>query len=158
MRHLLPLALSLVTLSCAADPGADWYGDVRFTEAERARIEYGAAWLYSEAGLAPPRIDWTYAYQHGDAAPGTIRKGRGPSGAVGECVGGLGGAVYLSTPDEGDALAGLTAHELAHCALGFEHPDDREKSGIMRSIAPLAWSDSEDRQCAASAVCRRGKR
>ena len=127
----------VMLLGCHVEPTGppDWIGDERFTEAERAEIQRGADWLYANAGLPPPRIEW-----HGEP---TIRREHGPGGEDGLCAGGV---VYL-----GDYryLAGLTAHEMAHCVLGFQdgYRGERHSDGIMRVLEPMVWSEDEQAQC-----------
>ncbi len=129
----------LFLVGCHVEPTdpPDWYGDERFTEAERAEVQRGAEWLYAHAGLPVPRIEW------GNGEP-AIRRERGPLGADGECSG---TTVYIGATEN---LAGLTAHELAHCQLGFVdgyRTGDAPTDGIMRVLEPMRWTEAETAQC-----------
>lgn len=158
---VLTVSAALLVSGCASEP-VDWNGDARFTETERTQIETGAAWLYAQAGLPAPHISWNYEVTSAEALPKTIRRERGPSGdsgATGLCSSLDGnGTVYLGVEGDaakneapiGDALPGLAAHELAHCVLGFVdgyHPGEKQTDGIMRNLAPMAWTDAEQAQC-----------
>ncbi len=162
MREFLIAVLSgILGAGCAAEtsaPSPDLYGDARFTLTERAEIERGAAWLFEHAGRPAPRFDWSRDFGVQDAVPAAIVRER--AGATGWCTTRDGsGAVYLDVDGEastnespvGEHLAGLAAHELAHCALGFEdgyHAGDTASDGIMRVLTPMRWSASEEAQCA----------
>jgi hypothetical protein len=145
MRAAAVLAVFLI--GCVSEPDAppDWYGDERFTVAERAEIQRGAEWLYGHAGLPAPRIDWGPV---GDERR-TIRREPGPNG-TGEC---LNGSIFLGLGDPNVRpvdVAGLAAHELAHCVLGFVdgyRESERRTDGIMRVLDPMAWTDAERAQC-----------
>ncbi len=135
--------LCLVFLvGCGIDPTPEWYGDESFTESERAEIQRGADWLYSHAGLPPPHIEW--GQEPGREGHATIRRAHGPNGEDGLC---LDGAVYLGAKDN---VAGLVAHELAHCVLGFVdgyRAGDTPTDGIMRVLEPMRWTEAEQAQC-----------
>lgn len=125
---------------------ADWFGDQRFSAVERREIERGAAWLYEQGGLEPPRIVWTYRVTSGEPLPRTIRREVGPGRETGFCTDS--GAIYLDptpTPEHPTYLAGLAAHEMAHCVLGLA--DDPQSEGIMHDLDPLAWTAREAAQC-----------
>jgi hypothetical protein len=134
------------TAGCAA-PEADWHGDARFSASERAAIEDGEGWLAAHAGRAPATFEWSYAVTSTEALPHTIRRERGTLGA--ETTTGLcrDATVYLDPEDPNatpGSLAGLAAHELAHCELGFK--DDPESAGLMHVVWPMAWTAREQAQ------------
>jgi hypothetical protein len=147
----------LLLAGCAAESELpiEWRGDERCTAEQREEIERGQAWLYEHAGLEPSRIAWTY--RAGEAIePRTIRCERGPVSATGLC---FGGAVYFDfdgndatgePPIAKESWAGLAAHEMAHCRLGFEdgYSEGRRSDGVMRVLSPLRWSAFESAECA----------
>ena len=144
--------LALGLSGCALEP-PDWYGDQRFTPAERAAVEEGAAWLHERAGLPPPVIAWTYEVASSEALPRTIRREQPSTGPGGLCLG-LEGTIYL---DPATLVPGLAAHELAHCELGFVdgyHAGDVQTDGIMRVLAPMRWTHVEQEQCSRSTKCK----
>ena len=159
--RLVVLALAAAgALAGCLDETADWHGDSRFTEAERAAIVEGDAWLAKQAGHPASTFDWTYEVTSAEPLAHTIRRERGPDGdhgTTGWCsdIGGA-GALYLD-PDDSNAapgsLAGLAAHELAHCEFGLH--DDAESEGLMRVVQPMRWTDRERAQCAATGRCAR---
>ncbi len=138
---------------CGCAEPARWHADARFTEEERVEIERGFAWLQEVSGRDLGGVDFRYEVTTPDPLPHTIRRERAAyldRGATGLCTVTPGGAIYLDPiglPDEGmrlDRLAGLTAHELAHCELGMA--DDPETGGIMRVIEPMRWTERETAQ------------
>jgi hypothetical protein len=141
--------LALFVLGCASEPDEppDWHGDERFTAAERVEIQRGANWLHGHAGLPTPRIEWSSAAA---THPRSIRRERAAQ-ASGACVDGT--TVYIDTNDPNVRpvdVAGLAAHELAHCVLGFVdgyRESERRTDGIMRVITPMAWTADEQAQC-----------
>lgn len=142
----------LCLVGCSAEP-VDWHADARFTAEERTAIEEGARWLAEQSGTPVPTFDWTYEVTSDQLLRGTIRREKGPD-ATGECVGGIGGTVYIwpearpeiNAPAIGSMLDGLAAHELAHCTLGFV--DDLATDGIMRVLSPMRWTEREQAQLA----------
>src|SRR4051812_24481793 len=86
LRASLLFAAATAVAGCTCEPDADWYGDERFTAEERARIETGANWLYSRAGLPAPHISWTYKVTSAERLPQTIRRERGRADATGFCA------------------------------------------------------------------------
>ncbi len=141
--------LAFLLLGCVSEPDElpDWYGDERFTADERIAIQRGADWLHAHAGLPAPRIEWSgAAAEH----PRSIRRARGAN-AIGACVNET--TVYLDLSDPNVRpvdVAGLAAHELAHCVLGFVdgyRDSERRTDGIMRVITPMVWTDAERAQC-----------
>lgn len=164
MRSLFVVVALLA--GCSSPPEADWYGDKRFTAEERVQIERGSVWLAEQAGRPAPSISWTLEIA-AQAMPHTIRRERGPhaDGSVaGLCKD---KTVYLDPvglPGENmkiEFLAGLAAHELAHCTLGFVdgyHPNDPPTDGIMRVLSPMRWTDAERAQCREHAeLCPSGR-
>lgn len=147
------LALVMSLFGCAAGR-ADWHGDARFTAEERASIESGEAWLAEHAHREPATFDWTYNVTSEEPLAHTIRRERGANG-TGECVGGVGGTVYLGidveTPTRPVDVPGWAAHELAHCELGFV--DDLQTDGIMRVVTPMRWTAREEAQCHVTTAC-----
>lgn len=148
MKALAVLALSLI--GCAS-PSADWYGDERFTAEERVQIERGSAWLAEQAGRPAPSIAWTLDVD-AQPMPHTIRRERAPwseRGLAGACSSTK--TVYLDPiglPDEGmkiEYLAGLAAHELAHCTLGFadDYHGDHVGPGVMGTFGAMQWTAFE---------------
>jgi hypothetical protein len=155
LAAILPLAL----FACAPDE-AELHGDIRFSEAERAEIQRGSDWLRAQAGLPAARIAFDTEIEGHGPLRGTIRRERGPGNVSGFCAEpGLRGAVYLDPAD--GSLAGLAAHELAHCELGFEdryHADEEKSDGIMRVLDPMLWTEAERRQCVEHAdLCPSGR-
>ena len=162
IKSLLGLAL-LASSGCAAE-SADYYGDARFSTEEREAIEVGSAWLAAQAGVPAPSIVWTYEPSSSERLPKTIRREVGPAGQ-GECVGGIGGTVYLGVDGDPrvrapavsrEILPGFAAHELAHCTLDFAdayHASDAKSDGIMRVLFPMRWTDAERAQCARTGKC-----
>lgn len=132
----------------AVEPSRDWLGDARFSDAEKAKILEGTAWLHEQAGLPVPRITWS---ELGDLPVArSIRRERGYYGdtrPVGLCQG---ETIYLD-PEGRDDLAGIAAHEMGHCVLGFA--DDPESEGIMHHAEPMLWTEREEEQCATSPRC-----
>lgn len=146
---LLVFAALAASLTACATPVATWHGDARFTPEERASIEGGEGWLAEHAGREPSTFDWAYDVTSDEPLPHTVRRERGPDG-TGQCVGGIGGAVYLGidvgTPTRPIDVLGWAAHELAHCELGFV--DDPKTDGLMRVVTPPRWTEREQAQCA----------
>lgn len=149
---------------CAAERD-DWHGDERFTPDERVEIQRGTEWLRGQAGLPAPKIAWDYEVTGSEEIPKTIRRERGPGDGSSSATGSCSVAhhtVYLDPegrPGEGmtlEVLAGLAAHEMAHCELGFVdgyHPSDAPTDGIMRVLRPMRWTHAEVTQCHVSAHC-----
>jgi hypothetical protein len=137
------LLVALGTLSCAS-PDVRWHADKRFTEAERASIQDGFAWLENASQHDMGGIAFDYEVTSADALPHTIRRERGPygeHGATGLCSG---QTIYLDVTETGLYIDGLAAHELGHCELGLK--DDFESVGIMRRLSPKAWTEREQAQ------------
>lgn len=139
-RSVYALALAMVTVSCGYGE-ADWYGDVRFTDAQREQIIGGTNWLYTQGGLPPPRISWTHGLNE-DSHNNVIRYGVANPYALGIAY--RNGAIEL-TPDY-KYLDGLTAHEMGHAVLDLK--DDRNSTGIMGGyLYPPRWTEREEAQC-----------
>lgn len=160
LKHALLALLPLALLACAPDDEAELHGDVRFSEAERVEIQRGSDWLRAQAGLPSARIAFDLEAAGHEPMRSTIRRERGPGGESGFCAEpGRRGAVFLD-PSNG-FLAGLAAHELAHCELGFEdryHAGEEKSEGIMRVLSPMLWTEAERRQCAEHAdLCPSGR-
>lgn len=146
--------LFLLLAGCAAEPDARWHADKRFTAEERASIEAGVAWLSAASGHDVGGVAFDYEVSSAEPLPHTIRRERGPD-ATGQCVGGLGGTVYLGidvgTPTRAIDVPGWVAHELAHCELGLV--DDPQSDGLMRVVTPPVWTEREAAQCHVSTAC-----
>lgn len=135
------LVTSLALTSCASE-SAVWHADERFTEDERASVVRGALWLEAASARDVGAVAFDYRVTSAQPLGRTIRREPPPAGDGGFCSGGVGGTVYLSTPNA--YLDGLAAHELAHCALGMT--DDPQTDGIMRVLHPMRWTERESAQ------------
>ncbi len=153
--------MALGMLGCG-DEDADWYVDDRFSAEECIEIDRGATWLYAQAGRPAPVLRWTYRVTSESPYRRTIRRDPMPGHPVtqhgGSCTSLEGnGTVYLWPDPEAPQLAGLTAHELAHCELGFvdryRAVDGSLSDGIMRVLTPMLWTESEREQCERSDRC-----
>lgn len=140
MRAPLALALACAALGCAVDD-ADYHGDETFTEAERAEIERGNAFVAERLGVAPYRIVWD--------APHRPYPLPGELGRV-EPVGGEAGYFYqgrlvIGPERAGSALAAVAAHEMAH-ARGVQH--HAGVGSMVETLAPgaeLMWTADDAR-------------
>lgn len=142
MRGLVVALVALVG-ACGGQP-ARWHADARFTPQERAEIVRAVVWLSEASGRDVGGVAFDYDVTLGEPLPLTIRRETPPHAtATGFCTSTGGrGTVYLS-PTTGH-LAGLAAHELAHCALGLA--DDADSDGIMRDLDPMRWTEREQAQ------------
>ena len=157
MKRVMLVTVSLFLLtSCGVDVDEDWYGDPRYTDAERAEIQAGSDWIHERAGLPPPIIRW----DGGDAHKVTLVRGPGPSNDTGQCQKRYEGHGYVyANPDvAGPFLRAIVAHEMGHCVLDF---DDRygegrpQSDGIMGLTTALSWTESEEAQCRVKKTCAR---
>lgn len=142
MRWLL-VGLTSLMLACGGEP-ARWHADTRFSPEERAEVVRAVVWLSEASGRDVGGVAFDYEVTSAEPLPLTIRREKPPRAtATGLCTATDGrGTVYLSTTT--GHLAGLTAHELSHCALGLA--DDPDSDGIMRDLDPMRWTEREQAQ------------
>lgn len=142
MRWLL-VGLTSLMLACGGEP-ARWHADTRFSPEERAEVVRAVVWLSEASGRDVGGVAFDYEVTSAEHLPLTIRREKPPHAtATGFCTATDGrGTVYLSPATR--HLAGLAAHELAHCALGLA--DDADSDGIMRDLDPMRWTEREKTQ------------
>lgn len=150
MARLLALAVVMMAVGCGGE-SARWHADTRFSPEERAEVVRAVVWLSEASGRDVGGVAFDYEVTSAEPLPLTIRREKPPHAtATGFCTTTDGrGAVYLSPSTR--YLAGLAAHELAHCALGLA--DDADSIGIMRDLDPMRWTEREQAQCSASPTC-----
>jgi hypothetical protein len=149
-------ALAVVLLPACGDPDLVIHGDVRFTAEERAEIVRGEAWLAEQAGNEPFGVVFDLDEPR-DHARSVVRGAHPSSDATGMCASntdGDGFTIYLRTEGQPrEWIAGLMAHEMAHCRYGFVdayRPGDVPTDGIMRVLDPMRWTEAEEAQCLAT--------
>lgn len=142
MRLRLGLALvgALLSTGCARE--RPYHGDVTFTAEERASVEAGLRFLYSQIGDEYPGIVWDV--EGAECENFHILRGTAAGGYYD------GAKCMWVGPVQPWHMPAIAAHEAAH-ALGMRHVDG--STSLMSSVAVLTWSPEDEAECRRVGVC-----